>query len=143
MEEQVIVKENKSIMTLEGIKRVFHKDKPNFSAEFAWLETTYGKDTFRSLEQRISDKQEHIKNIITSKFPLHDERYKPSNKTGSYHCVIDIEEDLMCCVEEVFRPFVEGGFKVINLSEQINEIKDENVYLISWKNVFKSKDYEL
>ena len=31
----------------------------------------------------------------------------------------------------------DGGFKIINLSEVVKEIDDENVYLISWKKVFK------
>ena len=31
----------------------------------------------------------------------------------------------------------EGGFKIINLSEKIEEIDDEHVYLISWKKIFK------
>lgn len=120
-----------------NIKKVFHKEKPDFTAEYAWLETTYGSGTYRSLEQRIKEKQEYIRKVITSKFPMHDERYKPINVNGSYRCVVDIEEDLICCVDEVFKPFVEGGFKIINLSQQIKEIDGENVYLISWKKVFK------
>lgn len=125
--------------TFENLKKVFHKDKPEFTAEYAWLETTYGNGTFRSLEQRVKDKQEHIKNLIKSKFPSHDERYRPANMNGSYRCVVDIEEDLMCCIDEIFKPFIDGGFKIINLSEQVKEINDENVYLISWKKVFKEK----
>lgn len=135
-------KENKT-GTFENLKKVFHKDKPEFTAEYAWLETTYGDGTFRSLEQRVKDKQEHIRNLIKSKFPSHDERYCPANMTGSYRCVVDIEEDLMCCVDEVFKPFFDGGFKIINLSEQVKEIEDENVYLISWKKTFKEKHKEL
>lgn len=131
-------KEKKNISSFDTLKRVFHKEKPDFTAEYAWLETTYGNGTFRTLEQRIKDKQEYIKNVIISKFPTHDERYKPINVNGSYRCVVDIEEDLICCVDEVFKPFIEGGFKIINLSKQIKEIDDENVYLISWKKVFKN-----
>lgn len=130
--------ENKNSTTFGNLKKVFHKEKPDFTAEFAWLETTYGKDTFRNLEQRVKDKQEYIKSQIKSKFPMHDERYTPSNSMGCYKCVVDIEEDLMCCVDEVFKPFVNGGFKVINLSKNIEEISDENTYLISWKNIFKN-----
>ena len=130
--------ENKNSTTFGNLKKVFHKEKPDFTAEFAWLETTYGKDTFRNLEQRVKDKQEYIKSQIKSKFPIHDERYTPSKTMGCYKCVVDIEEDLMCCVDEVFKPFIDGGFKVINLSKNIEEISDENTYLISWKNIFKN-----
>lgn len=134
-------KENKN-GTFESLKKVFHKDKPEFTAEFAWLETTYGNGTFRTLEQRIKDKQDYIRSLIKSKFPSHDERYRPANSNGSYRCVVDIEEDLMCCVDEVFKPFIDGGFKVINLSESVKEIDDENVYLISWKKVFKENFFK-
>jgi len=137
--EEIIEKENKTNSPFESLKKLLHKEKPDFTAEFAWLETTYGKDTFRTLEQRIKDKQEYIRILIKSKFPLHDERYKPSNVVGSYRCVVDIEEDLACCVDEVFKPFIENGFKIINLSEHITELSDENVYLISWKNIFKER----
>ena len=95
------------------------------------------------MEERIKGKQDYIRNLIKSKFPSHDERYKPVNVNGSYRCVVDIEEDLVCYTDEVFKPFIEGGFKIINLSEQIKEIEDENVYLISWKKTFKEKRKEL
>ena len=139
IEKTVTTMENKTTNAFESIKKVFHKDKPEFTAEFAWLETTYGNGGFRTLEQRIKDKQESIKWLIKSKFPQHDERYRPSNVVGCYRCVVDIEEDLVCCVDEVFKPFIEGGFKIINISKQVEEIEDENVYLISWKNIFKEQ----
>ena len=56
-----------------------------------------------------------------------------------YHCIVSIEEDLMCCVDDVFSPFVNGGFKVVCISDRIDEVRDENLYLISWKNIFKEK----
>lgn len=128
-------KENKT-GTFESIKKVFHKDKPEFTAEYAWLETTYGNGGFRTLDQRIRNKQQYIKNLIKSKFPSH-ETIGFDAPNGSYRCVVDIEEDLVCCVDEVFKPFIDGGFKIINLSEVVKEIDEENVYLISWKKVFK------
>ena len=131
------MEENKATK-FESLKKVFLKDKPEFTAEYAWLETTYGNGTFRTLEQRVKDKQDYIKSLIKSKFPFHGEGVN-YNKSGSYRCVVDIEEDLMCCVEEVFKPFIDGGFKVINLSEQVKEISEDNVYMISWKKVFKEK----
>jgi hypothetical protein len=42
-------------------------------------------------------------------------------------------------VDEIFKPFKEGGFKIINLSEKIDEIDNEHVYLISWKKIFKKR----
>ena len=118
------------------IKKAFHKETPDFTAEFAWIETTYGEGSFHTLEERIKSKQERIVHLIKSNFPPHIEGLRSCNTNSSYRCVVDIEEDLMCCVDEIFQPFVDGGFKIINLSEQIPEIANENVYLISWKKVF-------
>ena len=101
--------------TFENLKKVFHKDKPEFTAEYAWLETTYGNGTFRSLEQRVKDKQEYITNLIKSKFPSHDERYRPFSSNGSYRCVVDIEEDLVCCIDEIFKPFTQLVAVAVNV----------------------------
>ena len=134
--------ENRNVLNgfVDKTKKLFgHKDKPEFTAEYAWIETTYGEGSYRSLEERISDKQRQIMNTIKLKFPSHLDGQRSSNSNGSYRCVVDIEEDLVCCIEEIFKPFIDGGFKVINLSEQVKEINNENVYLISWKKVFKEK----
>ena len=123
---------------VDKTKKLFgYKEKPEFTAEYAWIETTYGQGSFRSLEERISDKQKYIINIIKTKFPSHLDGQRSSNSNGSYRCVVDIEEDLYSVVDEIFKPFIEGGFKIINLSEKIEEIDDEHVYLISWKKIFK------
>ena len=61
------------------------------------------------------------------------------SKHTSYRCVIDLEEDLSQYKDEILNPFIEKGFKIIDLSEKIDEIEDEHVYLISWKNIFKKK----
>lgn len=134
--------ENRNVLNgfVDKTKKLFgHKDKPEFTAEYAWIETTYGEGSYSSLEERISDKQRQIMNTIKSKFPSHLDGQRSSNSNGSYRCVVDIEEDLVCCIEEIFKPFIDGGFKIINLSEQVKEINNENVYLISWKKVFKEK----
>ena len=91
------------------------------------------------MEERISDKQKYIINTIKSKFPSHLDGQRSSNSNGSYRCVVDIEEDLYSVVDEIFKPFKEGGFKIINLSDKIDEIDNEHVYLISWKKIFKKK----
>ena len=118
-----------------------YKEKPEFTAEYAWIETTYGQGSFRSLEERISDKQKYIINIIKTKFPSHLDGQRSSNSNGSYRCVVDIEEDLYSVVDEIFKPFIEGGFKIINLSEKIEEIDNEHVYLISWKKILNESTF--
>ena len=118
---------------------MFNKDDGEFSAEMAWLSTTYGVGANRPIEERIANKQKDIMNVIKSKF-----RYSTTGQesNSNYRCVIDIEEDLVAVKDVVMTPFIEKGFKVINLSEKIDELKNENVYLISWKNTFKNiKEY--
>ena len=131
--------ENKNALSefVDKTKKLLgHKEKPEFTAEYAWIETTYGEGSYRSLEERISDKQKYIINTIKSKFPSHLDGQRSSNSNGSYRCVVDIEEDLYSVVDEIFKPFKEGGFKIINLSDKIDEIDNEHVYLISWKKIF-------
>lgn len=122
---------------MKQVKEMFNRNEEPLTAERAWIETTYGSGSFRPLEKRIKEKQDYIKNVIKGKF-------YSSNSVGNissraYRCVIDIEEDLKHNIDEIFKPFVEGGFSIINLSERIDEIKDENVYLISWKHAFEGK----
>lgn len=124
---------------VERATGIMHKDKPDFTAEYAWLETTYGEGSYRSLEERIKAKQDAITRIIKSNFPGRRDEYISGNTNDSYRCIINIEEDLSSAIDEIFKPFVDGGFKIINLSEKIDEIEDEHVYLISWKKIFNKK----
>ena len=57
--------------------------------------------------------------------------------------MIDIEDDLAACVETVFKPFVDNGFTIINLSDKVEEIDEPHVYLVSWKNAFKNARKEV
>lgn len=132
------MEEKKTNRFKDVINKVFNKDDGEFTAEKAWLKSTYGSNVNFTLEERIAYKQQSIRETIKSKY-----RYLTSSKAegpanySSYRCVIDIEEDLEAYKDEVLKPFIDGGFKVINLSDKIEEIEDENVYLISWKNIFK------
>lgn len=119
---------------VEQVIGVFNKTDEPFTAQRAWIETTYGNGSYRPLERRIKEKQDHITSLIKGKFG-------EINSVGSvtsraYRCVVDIEEDLKHNIEDIFKPFIEGGFNIINLSERIDEIRDENVFLISWKHAF-------
>ena len=57
--------------------------------------------------------------------------------------MMDIEDDLAACVETVFKPFVDNGFTIINLSDKVEEIDEPHVYLVSWKNAFKNARKEV
>ena len=126
--------EEKKISLLEKI--LGKKNEPDFSAERAWIESTYGEGCYVPISERIKEKQEHIKSSIQAKF-----RHIYQNNVrsfSSYHCVIDIEDDLAAYVETVFKPFIDNGFTIINLSDKVEEIDEPHVYLVSWKNAFKN-----
>ena len=127
---------DKIIKGVSNITNIKKENKP-FTAEYAWLETTYGHGAYKEQTDRINQKIERIKEMVKSKFPSNSEIYRNNNSKNSYRCIVDIEPDLFCCVDEIFKPFKENGFSVINLSEIVEEIEDEHVYLISWKNAFK------
>ena len=112
------------------------KNEPDFTAERAWIESTYGEGCYVPISERIKEKQEYIKSSIQAKF-----RHIYQNNVrsfSSYHCVIDIEDDLAAYVETVFKPFIDNGFTIINLSDKVEEIDEPHVYLVSWKNAFKN-----
>ena len=109
-------------------KKIELKEKA-LTAEEAYFKTKYG--VYRTVEQRIKDNQKNIKELIKSKVTL---AYKAETKFSSFSCVIDLDDDLKPYVNDIFKPFVENGFKVINLSDKV---EDKLVFFISWyKNDF-------
>lgn len=135
--DMVEVKEEKKGNIFSKVKKVFSKEEAEFTAERAWLETTYGEGCNLSLEERIANKQKEIMDLIKSKFPSRTSNVVLCSGHTSYRCVIDFEEDLAQYKDEILKPFDEKGFKIIDLSEKVDEIEDEHVYLVSWKNIFK------
>lgn len=120
------------------IEKIFGRnDMPDINAEQAWIESTYGFGSYKDVEGRIKEKRQYINACIESKFK---QCYQNNNcvSHSSYHCVVDIEEDLAAHINEIFEPFLSNGFTIINISEQVKEIDEPNVYLISWKNAFKN-----
>ena len=101
------LEEKESNGLLKKITNPFSKKKElAFSAEFAWIESTYGGNTYEPIEKRILDKQDYIKRMIRSKFaPSPQENVV---NYSSYHCVVDIEEDILKYVDDIFKPFSES-----------------------------------
>ena len=102
------------------IRRFFGKnDERVFNAELAWIESTYGTSSYKTIDVRIKEKQDYITYSIENKFKR---IYQDGQHSYSaYHCVIDIEEDLATYVDTIFEPFKKNGFAIINLSEQVKE----------------------
>lgn len=114
---------------IEWFKKLLHKidarDKP-ITAEEAYYKSKYG--SFKTVEQLIKINQKRINELILSKVsPI----YSSDNKSGSFYCVVDLDDEMKPYVSEIFQPFIDNGFKVINLSEKVKEI-NELVFLISW-----------
>lgn len=131
------MEEKKNNISLIG-KILGKKNEPEFSAEKAWIESTYGSGSYKDIEVRIKEKQNYIKSSIENKYrQVYQNGYV---SYSSYHCIIDIEEDLASFIDVIFKPFIEKNFKIINLSEKIEDIDEPNVYMISWKNAFKPKN---
>ena len=130
------MQEKKNSVGLIG-KLLGKKDERVFNAELAWIESTYGTSSYKAIDVRIKEKQYYITYSIENKFKR---IYQDGQHSYSaYHCVIDIEEDLATYVDTIFEPFKKNGFAIINLSEQVKEIDEPHVYLVSWKNAFKHK----
>lgn len=125
----------KSTSVLSKVKdKILNKKDVEFTAEYAWLETTYGAGSYRTIEERISQKQKRIKERIKSHF--HSRAVETSIVAPSYYCLISIEDDIKEYVDEIFKPFSDNGFNVV----KVNEIEDDNVYVISWKKVFTKEN---
>lgn len=116
------------------IKKIFGEiPLDDFTAIYAFNLTAYGNND--PIEKKIKEKQKHIKYIIETKFtPETIGGY--TNRFPSYHCVIDMENDLVDYVEEIFAPFKKNGFEIICLNQKLGDIlnNDTQVYFISWKN---------
>lgn len=125
----------KSTSVLSKVKdKILNKKDVEFTAEYAWLETTYGAGSYRTIEERIAQKQKRIKERIKSHF--HSRAVETSIVAPSYYCLISIEDDIKEYVDEIFKPFSNNGFNVV----KVNEIEDDNVYVISWKKVFTKEN---
>ena len=123
----------------ENIKKWFKsidtKEKA-FTAEEAYFKTKYG--VYRTVEQRIKDNQKNIMDLIKSK--VSPTSYKSDTKFSSFYCVVDLDDEMKPYVDDIFKPFIDNGFNVINLSEKVDEINDELVYLVSWyQETFRKK----
>lgn len=114
----------------------FKKEEIPLTAEMAWYESTHGEGSYLPLSQRIKEKQEDIAIVIKSKFAPGSNANMISK--ASFHCVVDIEEDLIAYTEQVLQPFKEGGFEIVDLSKECKSVSESGVFLIGWKNAFKN-----
>jgi len=135
-------KENKSSKITNVVKKIFGKEeKLPLTAQMAWYCSKHGNGSYKELDARILDKQNQIDRTIRSKFePIYSNGDAVTYSQSSYHCVVEIGEDLADVADEVFKPFVEAGFDVVDLTKECKSLSgDTPLYLISWLNAFKKK----
>lgn len=110
-------------------KNLRHKHTP-LTAKEAYFKTKYG--TFKTPEQRIRQYQCAIRDTIKSKMLMQPLNDCANTKFRKYFCVIDFDEDMKEYINDVFKPFIENGFKVTSFSDKVKELENLNVYLVSW-----------
>lgn len=121
--------------TLKRIYKKIKKEEKPFNAEYAWFESTYVED-YTDIQTRIKEKQTKIKMQIKNCFKMIN-----SNRHEIYRCFVEIPSDLVNYTDEIFKPFINNGFKVVCLNDKIEELSDECIYLISWKHIYRNNSH--
>lgn len=132
------IMDNGILGKLKKLLGLTYERKHYLSAEEAYFKSMYGQ--YMTPEDRINSHQENISNIIKSKCY---QSLKGDTDFSSFYCVYDFNDDMKEYIDEVFKPFREQGYTIINLSEKVDEIKRENVYIVSWdKNTKNSTSWK-
>lgn len=95
-------------------------------ARQAYCKTTYGCEM--RPEYVIKMHQQQINKLISNKTQYHTN----GDLFADYRCVYSFPTDSIPYIDEVLKPFRDAGYTVINLSEKVDELKNDHVYLISW-----------
>jgi len=91
----------------------------------AYVKATYIENT--NLEGQIKYHQSRINASIRDKINNNHDRYN-----FSYRCVYSFPDNMAPYISRILEPFINKGYQVINISERIAELKEDNVYIISW-----------
>lgn len=126
------VPRKKGLLEKMGLKR----EQEPLTCERCAYEAINGEESFKCLSERIKRKQDIIVSTIKSKYATFSANGNLS-KPAEFNCVVTIEEDISRYVQEVFQPFIDGGFEIINISKACEDIHEDNVYFISWRRAFQ------
>ena len=108
--------------------------EPDLNSKWAWTVATYGISSWKPIDQRIKSKQKYIKTLIRSKALQVAET---DIYISPYHCTVDLELDLIDYADEIFKPFKDKGFKVVEAGQLLGE---SGVYMISWRYISFSEN---
>lgn len=96
------------------------------SAE-AYNITTYG--CYDSIDKIVERERQRINMSIR-------ERMVPAcfgaSRFDSYNTIVSFVDDMKPYIEEILKPFRERGFRVTLISDRLEELAEDNVYIISW-----------
>ena len=81
-------------------------------------------------EQFVLQKQVSINTLIKERISNIDLYETDFEK---YFIVLPFSETEDECSEEIFRPFIDEGYKIVKISEYLEILKGNNIYLLSWK----------
>lgn len=95
-------------------------------ATSAYSKTTYGSDMDK--DSLVKLHQHQINRLIKDKTEFRTN----GDSFADYRCVYSFPKDMAPYIDEVMQAFIDNGYNVINLSEKVEEIQNDNVYLISW-----------
>lgn len=101
------------------------KDEYVIPAYDAYVKATYGEHT--DVEGQIRYHQHRINSIIKEKITNNYDR-----NNFSYRCVYSFPNNMAQHTDRVLQKFIDNGYQVINLSQRVEELKSDNVFLISW-----------
>ena len=111
---------------VKWVRSSFSKEEDVIPADEAYCRSTYGERT--NVESLIKLHQHRISKLIKDKVLLKTD----GNNFSGYRCVYSFPNDMEAYIDEILKIFIEKGYKIINLSEKVDELKSDNVYLISW-----------
>lgn len=117
---------------INRVRYVFNADKLMIGKSEAYDSATYGKCMDR--EQFILQKQVDINSRIRAKVNTME---AIDSTFDRYFLLLPFTEVEEMCADEILKPFVDSGFEIINLSDEVDAIKGMNVRLLGWKNFTK------
>lgn len=112
-------------------KARFVAEETVMPAEVAYCRATYGEQA--NVTNLIKMHQHKINRLINEKTSL---RTTNGDTFTDYRCVYSFPTDMTPYISDILKIFKDKGYEIINLSEKIQDIQDEHVYLISWYRKF-------
>lgn len=100
-------------------------------ANKAFCRTTYGCEM--DAKKLIQIHRNRINNLIVDKStPDKITDSSQGNLLTDYYCIYSFPENVANYIDEILSVFIENGYKVVNLSNIVEDIVTDNVYLIGW-----------